>query len=130
MIRHQAVTIPLATIALIALSRRSSREDARSAPVIRDALESAAAILPLASVPNVSYPPCPSPDALDQEICTAAFINLGGILENGHPLTSDDRTHGFLFRGERIPLINSGCGKLKPKAMRHFQIGAARRATR
>ncbi len=62
----------------------------------------------------------PIPDALDQEIRTAAFIHVRRMLEIRDPLTSEGLARGFMFRGERIPLINPRRGIFKPQQMRYL----------
>jgi putative restriction endonuclease len=62
----------------------------------------------------------PIPDSLDQEIRTAAFIHVRRMLELRDPLTSEDLARGFLFRGERIPLINPQRGIFKPQQMKYL----------
>lgn len=58
-------------------------------------------------------------DDLDQQIRTTAFIRVRRMLELRDPLTSEDLARGFLFRGERIPLINPQRGIFKPTAMKY-----------
>src|SRR5688572_28731609 len=60
------------------------------------------------------------PDALDREIRTAAFIHVRRMLELRDPLTSEDLARGFLFRGERIPLVNPQRGIFKPQQMKYL----------
>ena len=59
-------------------------------------------------------------DALDREIRTAAFIHVRRMLELRDPLTSEDLARGFLFRGERIPLVNPQRGIFKPREMKYL----------
>ncbi len=61
----------------------------------------------------------PIPEALDQQIRTAAFIQVRRMLELRDPLTSEDLARGFVFQGERIPLINPQRGIFKPTAMKY-----------
>ncbi len=61
----------------------------------------------------------PIPDDLDQQIRTAAFIQVRRMLELRDPLTSDDLKRGFTFQGERIPLINPQRGIFKPTQMKY-----------
>ena len=61
----------------------------------------------------------PIPDDLDQQIRTAAFIQVRRMLELRDPLTSEDLARGFVFQGERIPLINPQRGIFKPTAMKY-----------
>ena len=59
-------------------------------------------------------------DELDREIRTAAFIHVRRMLEIRDPLTSEDLSRGFQFRGERIPLINPQRGIFKPQQMKYL----------
>jgi putative restriction endonuclease len=61
----------------------------------------------------------PISDELDQQIRTAAFIHVRRMLELRDPLTSEDLARGFIFQGERIPLINPQRGIFKPTAMKY-----------
>ncbi|HET7546153.1 MAG TPA: hypothetical protein VFJ86_00215 [Usitatibacter sp.] len=61
----------------------------------------------------------PITDALDQQIRTAAFIHVRRMLELRDPLTSEDLARGFVFQGERIPLINPQRGIFKPTQMKY-----------
>ncbi len=61
----------------------------------------------------------PISDELDQQIRTAAFIQVRRMLELRDPLTSEDLARGFVFQGERIPLINPQRGIFKPAAMKY-----------
>lgn len=62
----------------------------------------------------------PISDELDREIRTAAFIHVRRMLELRDPLTSEDLARGFLFRGERIPLVNPQRGIFKPQQMKYL----------
>lgn len=62
----------------------------------------------------------PIPDDLDREIRTAAFVHVRRMLVLRDPLTSEDLARGFLFRGERIPLVNPQRGIFKPQQMKYL----------
>ena len=67
------------------------------------------------------------PETLDREIRTAAFIHVRRMLELRDPLTSEDLARGFLFRGERIPLVNPQRGIFKPQQMKYRRRHPGRR---
>jgi putative restriction endonuclease len=54
--------------------------------------------------------------SLDAAMRAAAVAHLDRLAA-GRPLTSDDLAGGFLFRGERIPLVNPQRGIFKPRVM-------------
>ena len=58
-------------------------------------------------------------DELDQQMRTAAFIEVRRMLEIRDPLTAADLARGFMFQGARIPLINPQRGIFKPSAMKY-----------
>ncbi|MDB5725795.1 MAG: hypothetical protein JWQ16_2549 [Novosphingobium sp.] len=58
-------------------------------------------------------------DPLDAAIRQAAVSQLDRLAAGG-PLTSEDLAAGFMFRGERIPLVNPQRGIFKPRAMRYL----------
>lgn len=62
----------------------------------------------------------PISDELDREIRTAAFIHVRRMLEIRDPLTSEDLARGFIFQGERVPLVNPQRGIFKPKQMKYL----------
>ena len=70
----------------------------------------------------------PISDDLDREIRTAAFIHVRRMLELRAPLTSEDLARGFLFRGERIPLVNPQRGIFKPQQMKYVPSHPGRRS--
>ena len=57
----------------------------------------------------------PSPDTLMR---LAAFECVRGLNETHDHLTAKELKPGFLFRGERIPLVNPQRGIFKPQQMR------------
>lgn len=54
--------------------------------------------------------------SLDAAMRAAAVAHLDRLAA-GRPLTSDDLAGGFLFQGERIPLVNPQRGIFKPRVM-------------
>jgi putative restriction endonuclease len=60
-----------------------------------------------------------TPDALDAAMRQAAVAHLE-LLGAGRPMTSEDLAGGFIFRGERVPLVNPQRGIFKPRSMRYL----------
>ncbi|WP_010161910.1 HNH endonuclease [Sphingomonas sp. PAMC 26617] len=58
-------------------------------------------------------------DSVDAAMRQAAVAQLDRLAA-GRPLSSEDLAAGFLFRGERIPLVNPQRGIFKPRVMRHL----------
>jgi putative restriction endonuclease len=58
-------------------------------------------------------------DPLDAAMRQAAVAQLDRLAAS-RPLTSEDLAAGFMFRGERIPLVNPQRGIFKPRVMRHL----------
>lgn len=58
-------------------------------------------------------------DPLDAAIRQAAVTQLDRLAAS-RPLTSEDLAKGFVFRGERIPLVNPQRGIFKPRVMRYL----------
>jgi putative restriction endonuclease len=61
----------------------------------------------------------PISDELDQQMRTAAFIEVRRMLEIRDPLAAADLARGFMFQGARIPLINPQRGIFKPSVMKY-----------
>lgn len=59
-------------------------------------------------------------DITDAAMREAAVGHLERLTAVAQPLTSDDLAAGFVFRGERLPLVNPQRGIFKPRAMRHL----------
>jgi putative restriction endonuclease len=59
------------------------------------------------------------PDAVDMAMRLAAVAHVERLAA-GRPLTSDDLAGGFVFQGERVPLVNPQRGIFKPRMMRHL----------
>src|SRR5688572_29265585 len=59
-------------------------------------------------------------DYNDQQIRAAAFATVRQLAEVRGHLTSEDLKRGFLFQGQRIPLINPRRGIFKPRQMQHL----------
>jgi putative restriction endonuclease len=57
-----------------------------------------------------------APELLDAAMRQAAVAHLRA-LGAARPLTSDDLAAGFMFDGQRVPLINPQRGIFKPRAM-------------
>jgi len=55
---------------------------------------------------------------LDTEMRQAAFAHIQLLNATHDHLTSTDLANGFLFRGERVPLVNPQRGIFKPRQMR------------
>ena len=55
---------------------------------------------------------------LDTSIRTAAFAHVSELCRTRDHLGSHDLAQGFLYRGERIPLINPRRGIFKPRQMK------------
>jgi len=60
-----------------------------------------------------------SDDLNDAAMRQAAVTQLEQMAA-GRPLNSDDLAAGFVFRGERVPLVNPQRGIFKPRAMRYL----------
>jgi putative restriction endonuclease len=58
-------------------------------------------------------------DPLDAAMRQAAVAQLDRLAAS-RPLTSEDLAAGFMFRGERVPLVNPQRGIFKPRVMRHL----------
>ena len=56
----------------------------------------------------------------DQHIRAAAFDHVRRLSETHDPLTSNELKRGFMFQGERIPLVNPQRGIFKPRQMTHL----------
>lgn len=59
-------------------------------------------------------------DSLDQRMRLAAFAQVRALNEMGAPLSSATIAKGFMFEGQRVPLVNPQRGIFKPKQMRHL----------
>jgi putative restriction endonuclease len=59
-------------------------------------------------------------DNLDFRMRTAAFEHVRSLNATRDHLASDDLKQGFLFEGERIPLVNPQRGIFKPRQMRYL----------
>lgn len=59
-------------------------------------------------------------DNLDTQIRLAAFEHVRRLGEIHDHLTAGDLNAGFVFQGERIPLVNPQRGIFKPRQMRHL----------
>lgn len=57
-------------------------------------------------------------DPLDQRIRTAAFNHVRALSATRDQLTSADLAQGFIFEGQRLPLVNPQRGIFKPRQMR------------
>ncbi len=61
------------------------------------------------------------PDAdLDTEIRLAAFECVRRLSESHDHLTATEFKRGFVFRGDRLPLINPQRGIFKPQQMQYL----------
>lgn len=60
-----------------------------------------------------------TPDLRDAAMRQAAIAHLE-LIGAGRPLTSEDLAAGFMFQGERVPLVNPGRGIFKPRSMRYL----------
>ena len=60
-----------------------------------------------------------SDEAIDTAMRAAAVAHLDRLAA-GRPLTSDDLAAGFIFHGQRVPLVNMRRGIFKPQVMRHL----------
>ena len=56
----------------------------------------------------------------DELIRAAAFAHVGRLMDTRDRITSQDLAPGFIFQGERIPLVNPQRGIYKPKQMKHL----------
>lgn len=61
-----------------------------------------------------------NPEDRDCVLRREAFAHVQRLIMVRDPLTSQDLSAGFVFEGERIPLINPQRGIFKPKQMRHL----------
>ncbi len=59
-------------------------------------------------------------DELDQGIRHAAFEHVRMLNATRDALTSADLRAGFVFQGQRLPLVNPGRGIFKPQRMRYL----------
>ncbi len=57
---------------------------------------------------------------LDTQLRLAAFERVRRLSETHDHLTATDLKPGFVFQGERIPLVNPQRGIFKPRQMRHL----------
>ena len=62
----------------------------------------------------------PMTDDLDTPMRIAAFEHVGRLGEVHDHLTADELKSGFVFEGERIPLVNPRRGIFKPRQMRYL----------
>lgn len=56
----------------------------------------------------------------DAQMRITAFEHVRALWEMRGPLTSDDLARGFMFEGERVPLVNPQRGIFKPRQMQHL----------
>ncbi|MBY0577790.1 MAG: hypothetical protein K2P57_01955 [Burkholderiales bacterium] len=56
----------------------------------------------------------------DNPIRMAAFEHVKRLSDAHDHLTSNELKPGFIFRGERIPLVNPQRGIFKPRQMQHL----------
>ena len=59
-------------------------------------------------------------ERLDHLMRSAAFEHVRSLSQVRDQLTADDLAAGFVFNGERIPLINPRRGIFKPRQMQYL----------